>query len=393
MKKLRSTPPFRDGFQYNVQRASFGQLAELGYVVERIDDGATQLEWDEECENGMPEAWKRPQGVIMPETATFSNATLYHDGTVLLPPKGRSQNFIFYAGSSYGGQGGLLNCDQDQFLAEAHKRSSRHEGRIAVSGKCFSTRTNMQYGPAHFIHDVLTRIYYENLGVIARGRDKIIAPPAFQFPVQRVLFEKVFDGYEIVHAPDGVALDVEELVIPANLCGAWAFNPKGIVELATRLRRILASYVGPMKHKVCVSRRDGNKFQGRGFTNMEEFENMLRDMGYKIAIVSELDPDTQFRLFANTTQLIGVHGSGMVNTLMMPPRGKHTEIIGAPHIDMYTGKQDFRHMGGHICELRIAMAIGHRVRVIACASNRDAKQRPVINLEWLKKHLHLQDVA
>ena len=102
-------------------------------------------------------------------------------------------------------------------------------------------------------------------------------------------------------------------------------------------------------------------------------------------IVSNLDPDAQLALWANTVEMVGVHGSGMVNTMMMPSGGKHIEITGAPHINMDNGKEDFNHMVGHICQLRLAMAIGHRVRVIV--SQRDKKLRPLIDLERVKKYL------
>ena len=241
MKKMILPEPFGEDFLYNVRRPSFKQLAQFGYVVERIDDGAKQLEWNEQTANDMPEEWKRPQGVIVPEVAILTNAILYRDGSVLLPPKrGHHDQYIFFNGGAYG-SGNLLNKNQEKFLIQVNQRRQSHKGSITVPGRCFSTRIAPPTAPGHFFHDVLSRIYYENLGVIVPGRDKIIAP-TFQFPMQGILFERIYHGYEILQAPDEAALDVEELLIPANLCSAWAFNSKSIVELAARLRRIYDSF-------------------------------------------------------------------------------------------------------------------------------------------------------
>ena len=385
MKKIEQRP-FGEGFLYNVRSASFERLAEFGYDVELIDDNATRFEWDEKNANALAVELLRPQGHIIPTVATLRNATLYRDGSALLPPKrGHHDQYILFDGGSYVTDT-WINLHGDELLKRVHERRFKHKDRIAISGRCFSTRTIYFPGPGHFVHEVLTRIYYENLGVIVRGRDKIIAPPYFNFPVHRVLFERIFDGYEIVQHPAEVALDVEELVISANLFTWCAINPKAIAETAMRLGQILAPYVVPENYKVCISRSDGsNKFAGRDFSNYGEFEDLLQDMGYKIAIVSELEPEEQFALFANTTDLIGVHGSGMINTMMMPSGGTHTEITGAPHINMDTGKFDFRHLQGHNCMLRLATAIGHQVRVII--SKRDLQQRPLIDLDLVKENL------
>ena len=68
-----------------------------------------------------------------------------------------------------------------------------HENVMAVPGRCFSKLTNISCNFGHFVHDVLSRIYYEDQDVISPGREKVIAPE-FVYPIQKTLFEKIYEG-------------------------------------------------------------------------------------------------------------------------------------------------------------------------------------------------------
>lgn len=253
-----------------------------------------------------------------------------------------------------------------------------------MPGRCFSTRSNNLGNLAHFVHDVLSRIYYEDLGVLVPGRDKVIAP-RMRMPMQKVLFRMVFEGYEIVQAPPDVPLRVEELLLPANLCHDEMFNPLAIAALAERMRRIMAPYAAKERRKVCVSRGDGKRRRGiqthgRDFVNAEAYENQMGKLGYMVANVSNINPDAQLSLWANTSDIVGIHGSGMMNMIMMHENGNYTEIAGPP--------TNSTRNGNGLCPnhiLRCAMAAGHRVRGLA--SNRDAQGSSVIDLVRLEELL------
>ena len=185
---------------------------------------------------------------------------------------------------------------------------------------------------APFVHDMLSRIYYEELGVIVPGRDKIVAP-RFGFPMQKMLFERVYADYEIVEAPPRTALDVEELLLPANLCTETEINSAAISSHVGRLRRIAEPWSRREKLKVCVSRGGGRKERGtlgREFVNAGAFEARLREMGYRVVEISKIDPENQLALWANATDIVGIHGAGMMNMIFMPPDGNYAEIAGAP---------------------------------------------------------------
>ena len=355
----------------HVRHAMFDQLSAAGYDVRKIEDGAVPLEIEMQGPNEMPQAWKRPQPVIAPAVATLQSAMLFEDGSALTP----DGHYCFFD-PSFGRPDWrkyhhpkkifrVIDPELDDALIRIPSRS------MNVAGRCFSTLTNNSFNFGHFIHDVLSRIYYEDLGVIEPGREKIIAPP-FHYPMQKALFEKVFAEYEIVQARENAAIHAEELALAANLCSRIGFNPKGIVSLSERMRRIAAPYVDSEKWKVCVSRSDCNHaiVLGRDFVNSVTFEDRMRQMGYRIVAASELDPESQLALWANTVDIVGVHGAGMMNMIMMPQGSNYTEIAGAP-----------AEPGTPNNTVRSAMAIGHNVSGIA--GSRDDRGQAVIDIDRL----------
>ena len=99
----------------------------------------------------------------------------------------------------------------------------------------------------------------------------------------------------------------------------------------------------------------------------------MRELGFDIVKVSALDPEAQFDLWANTSDIVGVHGAGMMNMIMMPPGSNYTEIAGM------SGENRGRCPNWVI---RCALASGHRVRGIA--GTLDREDRPTIDIERLE---------
>ena len=266
----------------------------------------------------------------------------------------------------------------DPETGDALIRPSRRRA-VAVPGRCFSARSTYPDNMGHFMHDMLSRIYYQDLGAIAPGRERIIAP-RFHIPMQRILFERIFEGYDIVHVPSDAALEVEELLLPANPCSTYSFNAAAISALAKRLRGIASCFSGKENFKVCVSRKDGQKggAHGRNFVNAEAFEERMRKMGYRVVEIAKLDPDAQFRLWANCGDIVGIHGAGMMNCLMMPEGSNYAEIAGAP-FDLLP------HMYCRTSIVRCAMAAGHRI--CGLIGDMDDEGRPIIDLDRLEEIL------
>lgn len=361
--------------------ATFDDLKAAGIDVRRFDDGAIEFQ---PTRGKMPKNWAIPQELIAPEIATLHDAVLYRNGAALLP-----NGYYCFHDTSH-----TVEDWRKKIIRGMVKYADPKSNEILIRrplfckrihGRCFSTRSDNFGNMGHFIHDILSRIYYEDIGTISPGREKIIAPRKM-FPMQKFLFERIYAGYEIVKAPPRISLKVEELLLPRNLCSEMAINPAAISALADRMRGIAAPYVGSRKRKICISRRDGDKGgkpgkggePGRNFRNMEAFEELMRKMGYHIVEVSKLSPEEQLELWANATDVVGIHGAGMMNSLFMQPGANYTEIAGAPVVS------DPNHFVAH-STARCAMIAGHKVNGLIGELDRDGN--PIINLELLEEIL------
>ena len=415
----------------HVGHLPFDHLSMFGYEVQRFDDRAAPLDLEKAAPRGLPEYWKIPAPVIMPKISRLRDAIHFFDGTVLLPEgffcskRKRWKCIIGVSGKSGARAGSESESGIWSWFVAISKllatifgqdRATRFEacdivgkpvgnsrGKLLfypdpvtgtalvrrripcvyVPGRCFTARFNKLTirNHAHFVHDVLSLIYYEDLGAIAPGRDKVIAPPMFM-PIQEVLFRKVFEGYEIVQASPYVPLRAEELLYPVELCATpnHGFNPAAIASLARRMRRIMVPYSGKGERKVCVSRSDGRArhTNSRNFANEDAYETRMRELGYDVVQVSSLAPEDQLALWANTTDIVGIHGAGMLNMIMMPSGSNYTEIAGAAH--ELGGK-------GHCPNsmVRCAMAAGHNVGGLSASLA--AQGNPVIDLDKLEAML------
>ena len=350
-----------------IRHVTFDELSSDGYDIRRIDDGAVPFDLNGSAEHEIPDHWKGPIPAIAPKIATFQGAILFMDGSALLPGRRYCLADPTFAARNWRERSNrpalrYIDPETDEGLVYVPKR------RMTIPGRCFSARHSHPDNFCHFVHDVLTRIYYEDLGALDPKRDKVIAP-TFRFPMQEILFEKIFEKYEIVQAPASMALEVEELRLPANLTSMSRFNSASMVALSKRMRRIMENYAKKERNKICVSRRDGKRDKWREFGNEEAYEDLISKLGYCVVNVSDIDPDTQLELWANTTDIVGIHGAGMMNMIMMRPKGIYTEI------------GDMHNTIG-----RCAIVAGHQVRVIP--SIKDSLGNAMIDLKRLEGKLN-----
>ena len=354
----------------HVRRIRYRQLSLAGYDVRKFDDISAPPESERIAPLNLPEHWKIPQRVFVPEIAKLPNAVVFGNGATFLPDK---RLFVGHKGmpKKFGSRLNAFVYHSDH--PEECSLMRRHLRCMDLPGRHFKACYNSFWNFGHFVHDMLSLIYYEDLGAIVPGRDKLISPP-MPWPMQQILFQKIFEGYEIVQVPLHVPIRVEELLFPAKLSHfSDGCNPAAIRSLARRMRRIVAPYSGRDRRKVCVSRRDARPFHAeevawRKFANVDAYETMMREMGYDVVEVSALDPDSQFALWANTTDIVGIHGAGMMNMIMMPFGGNYTEIAATTDLS---------------CTVRCAMAAGHRVRVLENGA-RDAQGLLEIDLGQLE---------
>lgn len=349
-----------------VRHVTFEELSSDGYDIRLIHDGAAPFELDGSADHEIPDRWIGPIPTIAPKIATLEGATLFADGSALLPGGRYSLADPTFAARNWRVRRNrpalrYIDQDTDEGLVYVPKR------RTTIPGRCFSARHSHPDNFCHFVHDVLTRIYYEDVGALDPKLDKVIAP-IFRFPMQKALFEKIFEKYEIVPVPADMALEVEELRLPANLTSMTSFNSESVISLSKRIRRFMTNYTKKEKYKICVSRKDGKNDEWREFGNEEAYEALMSKLGYSVVSVSDIDPGTQFELWANMTEIVGIHGAGMMNMIMMPQDGIYTEI-GNMHNTIG----------------RCAVAMGHQVRVIP--SIRDSLGKTMIDLDRLEEKL------
>lgn len=241
-----------------VRHIRFNQLPQVGYEVLTFDDVAAPLDTEKVTIRKLPENWKIQQKVFVPRIVKLPNAVLFGNGAALLPDK------RFYIGSANASMPKEFGGGVEEFVYSDGRDGSaliqRHMRCMELPGRYITARSRVFWNFGHFVQDILCRIYYEDLGAIVPGRDKVIAP-SMPLPMQKALFHKVYEGYEILQAPLNVPLKVEELLFPAKLCTVVAgCNPAAIRALASRMRRIVAPYAGRDRRKICVSRHNGRSF-------------------------------------------------------------------------------------------------------------------------------------
>ena len=200
-----------------VRNATFRDLSEAGYDVRTIEDGAKPFL---PVAGAMPEHWKRPMETIVPKVARLRNAELFRDGSILLPdgrycyydtcflshleddrnfgalrkvvPRDKALSglrpvmldmFRRRRSAARSAKGvsapGTFAADipadsevvyfrppdigrrvlqvLDPGTGDALIRRSR-KGAVAISGRCFSARSNIPDNMGHFMHDMLSRI-------------------------------------------------------------------------------------------------------------------------------------------------------------------------------------------------------------------------------------------
>ena len=359
-----------------VRHATFEQLSRADYDVRTYDDGAVPLKPEKATRRLGPVKIQQP--VVTPKVAVLRDVLLFDKNLALLPD-GRycyyDTKFSYAKTRNCGnlGRSAVVHVDDatDSMLIR------RHHPCTELSGRYFSILSEHSMNFGHFVHDVLSRIYYEDLGVIVPGREKLIVNE-MRLPMMKALLSYVFAGYETVEVSRW-PIRVEELLLPANMCKPNMFNPAAIAALARRIRRIHAHHSGKEKYKICVSRKEdikANKATFRDFANMEAYETRMRELGYRVVNTLEMDSKEQFALWANTTDIVGIHGAGMMNMIMMPSGGIYTEIAR-----MGPRKKTY----GKSWTARCAVAAGHHVAVIAFPP--DAQGHQEIDLDQLESLL------
>lgn len=191
----------------------------------------------------------------------------------------------------------------------------------------------------HFIHDTLSYLYaYENA---TTGFGEIpFASFGLRFPNCLKIFKLVF-GRQIGEANlhPGKSTLFRKLIVPRRQS---VIQEDGRFELSFRSLRAArdrihshffesGNRVAP-EYDLFVHRSPGRSFgsrsviQGRDFGNTFEFLNDMSSAGFVCVEPGGLNLPTLAHLFCNARQVVGVHGAGLANILLLPEQRSVIEI-------------------------------------------------------------------
>ena len=171
----------------------------------------------------------------------------------------------------------------------------------------------------HFIHDTLSQLLaYDAVAERVGRRPVPLLTRSFRYPMQAHLFEALVGPLSEAVFLQGRAVEVRHCYASSRALRGW----EGLVSVDAfrHLRRRLRELVpdGGGEGKVYISRGDSKVQDGRTFSNLMPFEQLLRDRGFHVALLGDLSPTETVRLFAGAREVIGVHGAGLLNVLLAP---------------------------------------------------------------------------
>ncbi|MAU98562.1 MAG: hypothetical protein CMP81_22210 [Fulvimarina sp.] len=339
----------------------FDQLEKLGHQIISVYEEDLQpfVTGDHNISN-CPPNWKKTHDHLAPEIAVLENCYLFPNGAVLTED------------SLYIGREAVFTIDpwrkrHGSFIAsEIAEDDSCHViepfSVVELSGTYFSCFCAHARNHGHFVHDVLSRVYYEELGAIEPGQVTLLTQP-FLFPMQELMFNAVYGAFDRQTFDNTHTLKVERLLVPRNMCRSSAFNPRAIAALRRRLASsdLIGNISGIAAEKVYISRRDGTKSSGgRDFVNHLEIEDLFKQAGYLIAEVSKITAPQQAGLWPGVKTIAGVHGAGLMNMIMCED-ADYLELFGFPRGPDFT--------------MRCAVAAGHRCHAVGGVAGDNATVR------------------
>lgn len=159
-------------------------------------------------------------------------------------------------------------------------------------------------------------------------------PPAFV----TALLARLDIGEDEIRWIDGDrATPFRSLVLLSNLSQYGYLHPQGVGILRDAFQA-----AGRGHRRLYVSRRDAT---ARRITNEAGLAAALESAGFETVVPSRLDFESQARLFAEASVIVGPHGAGLTNLLFAPP--------GATLVELWPSVRPLRHFS------MLARALGH----------------------------------
>ncbi|MDA9592255.1 glycosyltransferase family 61 protein [Candidatus Actinomarina sp.] len=169
----------------------------------------------------------------------------------------------------------------------------------------------------HWVADCLTRLVYAKS--FLEGH-KVLLPIKFKnLPYVEESLSVL--NIDILYYEENDQIKVKELLLPSRNAPTGNYS-ESILALRTSL---LGSKISNQLNegKIFISRRKAGK---RDFINEQKVYGLLQKFGFKKIYCEDLGFIQQIKTFQNCTELVSIHGAGMVNQMFMPSSSKIIEI-------------------------------------------------------------------
>lgn len=173
-------PPLRRAFNnvaarlkyrhvHRIAKNRFNQISLAGYDVQEFEDVAAPLEPERTPLRNLPEKWNALQQAFAPKIAKLQGAVVFGNGAILLPEK----RLIVGGKTMFEPPDFFLRAKEIVYFDRSRDSAliQRHMRCMDLPGRCFTANRGKFWNFGHFVHDVLSLIYYEDLGAIVPGRD------------------------------------------------------------------------------------------------------------------------------------------------------------------------------------------------------------------------------
>lgn len=197
---------------------------------------------------------------------------------------------------------------------------------------------NWGNGYFHWIVDTLQRYYS-----LKKSDDLILLLPEEYRGIGFI--RESLDCLQIEHywVKQSKPVKVKDLVLPAFIRPRGTCNPKLIELLSNKLRQ-LQFLVDLSKKPIYVSRQKAGK---RKISNEQEVIKLMEKFGIEVLFMEDHSWAEQMLVLANSNVLIGLHGAGLSNMVMMPLGSRILEIR------METGVNQ-------VCFFELANSLNHK---------------------------------
>lgn len=193
---------------------------------------------------------------------------------------------------------------------------------------------------SHWLVDVLPRLWA--LPFIRERNLKILVPervPSGRPPFMMESLELMgFEPDDIIWFKNNRRYQIETLYVPSRVAGHYSFFSPEIISFYDQLPNRIQNFTAGTDPLLYISRQDAPQ---RRCLNEAEFEAALKNRGFRILNLTEIDFAERVSLMRGAKLLAGPCGAGMAHALMMQD---NTDLFITAAPDMHRGSTLFQNI-------------------------------------------------